>query len=41
MGDPDRLSQLFINVLDKSESNANLSGNATLVRTQLDAVLKF
>ncbi len=31
----------FINALDKSESNANLNGNATLLRTQLDAVLKF
>jgi len=31
----------FINVLDKSKSNANLDGNATLFRTQLDAVLKF
>ncbi len=31
----------FINALDKSDSNATLSGNATLVRTQLDAVLKF
>jgi hypothetical protein len=31
----------FINALDKSDSNASLSGNATLVRTQLDAVLKF
>ena len=31
----------FINVLDRSEANAKLNGNATLVRTQLDAVLKF
>ena len=31
----------FINALDKSESNATLSGNATLLRGQLDAVLKF
>ena len=31
----------FINALDRSESNATLDGNATLVRTQLDAVLKF
>ena len=31
----------FVNVLDRSEANANLNGNATLVRTQLDAVLKF
>jgi hypothetical protein len=31
----------FINALDRNESNATLDGNATLVRTQLDAVLKF
>ena len=31
----------FINALDVSESNAALGGNSTLVRTQLDAVLKF
>jgi hypothetical protein len=31
----------FINALDRGDSNANLDGNATLVRTQLDAVLKF
>jgi hypothetical protein len=31
----------FINALDVSESNASLGGNSTLVRTQLDAALKF
>lgn len=31
----------FINALDVSESTAKLSGNATLFRTQLDAVLSF
>jgi hypothetical protein len=31
----------FINALDRSESVAKLDGNATLIRTQLDAVLKF
>jgi len=31
----------FINVLDKSESNATLDHNRTLFRMQLDAVLKF
>ncbi len=31
----------FINALDASESTANLDGNATLFRTQLDAQLKF
>jgi hypothetical protein len=31
----------FINVLDRSSSNAALVGNPTLFRTQLDATLKF
>jgi hypothetical protein len=31
----------FINALDRSESTAKLDGNATLLRAQLDAVLKF
>jgi Putative porin len=31
----------FINALDRSESNAALDGNATLIRTQLDAMFKF
>jgi hypothetical protein len=31
----------FINVLDRASSNVKLDGNATLVRTQLDATLKF
>jgi hypothetical protein len=31
----------FINALDRGASNAALAGNSTLVRTQLDAVLKF
>ena len=31
----------FINALDRGDSTAKLDGNATLVRTQLDAVLKF
>jgi len=31
----------FINALDRQISNASLAGNATLVRTQLDAVVKF
>ena len=31
----------FINALDRAASNATLAGNPTLVRTQLDAVLKF
>jgi Putative porin len=31
----------FINALDRSASTAHLDGNATLLRTQLDAVLKF
>ncbi len=30
-----------INALDVSESNAHLSGNSTLLRTQFDATLKF
>lgn len=32
---------LVINVLDRASSNAKLEGNATLLRTQLDATLKF
>jgi hypothetical protein len=32
---------LVVNVLDRASSNAKLDGNATLVRTQLDATLKF
>ena len=31
----------FINALDRGIANATLSGNQTLVRTQVDAVLKF
>jgi hypothetical protein len=31
----------FINALDGSDASVNLNGNATLLRTQLDAVLKF
>ncbi len=31
----------FINALDRSDSNASLTGSPTLVRTQLDAVVKF
>jgi len=31
----------FINALDRKDSNVALRGNPTLVRTQLDAVLKF
>jgi hypothetical protein len=31
----------FINALDVSDSTASLKGNATLIRTQLDAVVKF
>lgn len=31
----------FINALDKSSANVKLEGNPTLVRTQLDATLKF
>ncbi len=31
----------FINALDKSDASVDLNGNATLIRTQLDAVLKF
>ncbi len=31
----------FINALDRGSSNAKLSGNATLFRTQLDAAYKF
>ncbi len=32
---------LIVNVLDRESSNAKLVGNPTLVRTQLDAVVKF
>ena len=31
----------FINALDMSDANVTLGSNSTLVRTQLDAVLKF
>ncbi len=31
----------FINALDRGESNAALIGNSTLIRTQLDAIVKF